>query len=120
MAIGSAAMLRLNFGNHNVGVLDTAAAHTIPRGGTAMIDQLDDQQLDVPADVTLPSGADDESKIDDEIKSLWTAHQASKATVQRAASASDLIAEADANWAAIETMKPPLLMEERQNDGNWV
>ena len=37
-----------------------------------------------------------------------------------ATSADALIAEADGNWAAIETMKPPLLMEERQNDGSWV
>ena len=35
-------------------------------------------------------------------------------------SADELIAVADGNWAAIETMKPPLLMEERQNDGSWV
>jgi len=37
-----------------------------------------------------------------------------------AMSAEALIAAADGNWAAIETAKPPLLMEERQNDGGWV
>jgi len=35
-------------------------------------------------------------------------------------SANDLIGIADGNWAAIEKSKPPLLMEERQNDGGWV
>jgi hypothetical protein len=31
-----------------------------------------------------------------------------------------MIAAADSNWAAIEKTNPRLLMEERQNDGNWV
>lgn len=35
-------------------------------------------------------------------------------------SAEDLVNTADINWANIESMKPPLLMEERQNDGSWV
>ncbi len=35
-------------------------------------------------------------------------------------SADDLVNQADENWAAIEKMKPPLFMEERQNDGSWV
>ena len=34
--------------------------------------------------------------------------------------AEDLVSIADSNWAAIEKLKPPLLMEERQNDGSWV
>jgi len=34
--------------------------------------------------------------------------------------AGDLVAVADRNWAEIEKSKPPLLMEERQNDGGWV
>jgi hypothetical protein len=34
--------------------------------------------------------------------------------------AEDLVSVADSNWAAIEKLKPPLLMEERQNDGSWV
>lgn len=37
-----------------------------------------------------------------------------------AISALDLVRTADANWAAIETSKPPVIMEERQNDGSWV
>jgi hypothetical protein len=48
-----------------------------------MIEQLEDQQVEMPADVPLPSDADVESKIDGEITSLWTAHQAGKATVLR-------------------------------------
>lgn len=35
-------------------------------------------------------------------------------------SAEDLVNTADANWANIESTKPPLLMEERPNDGSWV
>ena len=34
--------------------------------------------------------------------------------------AEELVNGADSNWAKIESMKPPLLMEERQNDGSWV
>lgn len=34
--------------------------------------------------------------------------------------ASDLVGIADNNWAEIERSRPPLLMEERQNDGSWV
>jgi hypothetical protein len=34
--------------------------------------------------------------------------------------ANDLIKIADDNWAKAESSRPPLLMEERQNDGNWV
>jgi hypothetical protein len=37
-----------------------------------------------------------------------------------AVSANDLITSADGNWAGIEKSKPPLFMEERQNDGSWV
>jgi len=37
-----------------------------------------------------------------------------------AVSANDLITLADANWAAIESSKPPVIMEERQNNGSWV
>jgi hypothetical protein len=37
-----------------------------------------------------------------------------------ATSADAMIAAADSNWAAIEKTNPRLLMEERQNDGNWV
>lgn len=37
-----------------------------------------------------------------------------------AVSANDLVAVADGNWAEIEKSKPPLFMEERQNDGSWV
>lgn len=37
-----------------------------------------------------------------------------------AVSALDLVSVADANWGAIEKLKPPLFMEERQNDGSWV
>jgi hypothetical protein len=37
-----------------------------------------------------------------------------------AASADDIVAIADANWADVERSKPPLFMEERQNDGTWV
>ena len=48
-----------------------------------MIDQLEDQQVEVPADVPPPSDAAVESKIDVEITSLWSAHQASKATALR-------------------------------------
>ena len=35
-------------------------------------------------------------------------------------SADDLVSVADGNWAGIEKSKPPLFMEERQNDGSWV
>jgi hypothetical protein len=37
-----------------------------------------------------------------------------------AVSAEDLVTIADTNWATIEKSKPPLIMEERQNDGSWV
>ena len=37
-----------------------------------------------------------------------------------AVTAEDLVGIADANWAALETSKPRLLMEERQNTGDWV
>jgi hypothetical protein len=37
-----------------------------------------------------------------------------------AVSGEDLVNTADTNWANIESTKPPLLMEERQNDGSWV
>jgi hypothetical protein len=37
-----------------------------------------------------------------------------------AVSAQDLVTIADGNWAVVEKSKPPLLMEERQNDGSWV
>ena len=35
-------------------------------------------------------------------------------------SAEELVNVADANWATIESAKPPLFMEERANDGSWV
>lgn len=35
-------------------------------------------------------------------------------------SAEDLVGLADGNWGQIETSRPPLFMEERQNDGSWV
>ena len=34
--------------------------------------------------------------------------------------ADDLVNSADGAWASIEASKPPLFMEERQNDGAWV
>jgi hypothetical protein len=37
-----------------------------------------------------------------------------------AVTAEDLVGIADANWAALETSKPRLLMGERQNTGDWV
>ncbi len=37
-----------------------------------------------------------------------------------AASSQEIVEIADANWAAIETTKPRLYMEERLNDGSWV
>jgi hypothetical protein len=36
------------------------------------------------------------------------------------ATAEEIIGIADANWEYVEKSKPPLLMEERQNDGTWV
>jgi hypothetical protein len=36
------------------------------------------------------------------------------------ASADELVGLADANWGAIETSKPRIFMEERQNDGSWI
>ena len=37
-----------------------------------------------------------------------------------AVSAEELVTLADSNWGAIETAKPRLFMEERQNDGAWI
>ncbi len=48
-----------------------------------MIEQLVGTQVEMLATAPMPSNPDAESKIDDEIKSLWAAHQASKVTVQR-------------------------------------
>jgi hypothetical protein len=36
------------------------------------------------------------------------------------ASPEDLVKLADENWAAIEKSKPPIYMEERPNNGDWV
>jgi hypothetical protein len=48
-----------------------------------MLEQFEDQQVEVPADVPLPTDAEIESKIDGEIATLWTAHQTGKATSKR-------------------------------------
>ena len=63
--------------------LSRIRAHLQPPRGTAVIEHLEDQQVGLDADVPLPSDADVESKIDGEIVSLWSAHQAGKATVLR-------------------------------------